>query len=186
MSQNRVSLSHFEYEGHLAKRFKDLLSDADFTDVTLVFGDEMQIQAHKVILSSCSSFFNHILTKNPHQHPLIYLQGVQYNDMKNLVQFIYTGEVQVAHDNLTNFMRIASELNISGLLENIAFKQELVEYENNEQNAVPEVNFSQDTIEESVNRVEERFNCALCSNEFNNTDDLKKHRLTHKKIPLKR
>ena len=33
---SEVSLNHFDYPGHLAKRFKELLSDEAFADVTLV------------------------------------------------------------------------------------------------------------------------------------------------------
>ena len=33
---SEVSLNHFDYPGHLAQRFKELLSDEAFADVTLV------------------------------------------------------------------------------------------------------------------------------------------------------
>ena len=183
MAENKILLNHFDYEGHLAKRFKEMLSDDAFADVTLVCSDDKQIQAHRVILSSSSPFFKNIFLKNPHQHPLLYLNGVQYKDMKDVLQFIYTGQVQVAQDDLPNFMKVASQMKIYGLMENVAFKQELIEHDDkSEVNDSYEMDFPDDPIKEEHNLAREKFNCAMCGKEFEHTDDLKKHVLTHKKM----
>ena len=51
--------------------------------VTLHAGTPMadghQIEAHKVILAASSPFFQAILKKNKHTHPLIYLRGMKSN-----------------------------------------------------------------------------------------------------------
>ena len=51
--------------------------------VTLQAGAPMadghQIEAHKVILAASSPFFQAILKKNKHTHPLIYLRGMKSN-----------------------------------------------------------------------------------------------------------
>ena len=44
----------------------------DFLDVTLASEDRKQIEAHKVILTVSSPFFQNLLKKNKHPHPLIY------------------------------------------------------------------------------------------------------------------
>ena len=84
-----------DFETNISTSFKELRDDQDFFDVTLACGDDKQVQAHKVILSACSPFFRCILKKNPHQHPLLYLNGIQSGDMQNIIQFIYCGQVQV-------------------------------------------------------------------------------------------
>ena len=53
-----------EFENQTKTVFHNLISDTDFLDVTLVTDDEKQIKAHKVILSSISSFFRKILSSN--------------------------------------------------------------------------------------------------------------------------
>ena len=74
----KFNLSWNEFENCASKTVKDLLSDQDFTDVTLVCDEDKQIKAHKVILGSCSSLFANILKSNPHPHPLLYLSGIRF------------------------------------------------------------------------------------------------------------
>merc|ERR1711936_1076410 len=92
-----------------------LREEKDFFDVTLACEDEEQVSAHKVILSACSPFFRNILKKNPHQHPLLYLKGVKYRELQNILTFIYLGEVSVSQDELNTFLSIAEELHVKGL-----------------------------------------------------------------------
>merc|ERR1712096_171688 len=70
-----------DFEKNISSSFRELRDDKDFFDVTLAC-DENQLQAHKVILSACSPFFRSVLKKNPHQHPLLYLKGVKYEDIQ--------------------------------------------------------------------------------------------------------
>jgi len=102
------------FEFNLANAFQDLRSDVEFFDVTLACGDK-QIDAHKVVLSACSSFFRDILKKNKHPHPLVYLKGVKYSHIVALLNFIYQGEVNVAQDDLSSFLAVAEELKVKGL-----------------------------------------------------------------------
>jgi len=74
--------------------FKELREERDFFDVTIVCEDN-QIQAHKVILSACSTFFRNLLRRNPHQHPLLYLKGVKYKDILSILNFMYNGEISI-------------------------------------------------------------------------------------------
>ena len=79
-----------EFEKNISTSFRALREDKDFFDVTIAFGNQ-QIQAHKVILSACSPFFKAVLKQNPHQHPLLYLKGVQYQDIISVLNFMYHG-----------------------------------------------------------------------------------------------
>ena len=106
-----------EFEKNISTSFKELREDKDFFDVTLVC-DNNQIQAHKVILSACSSFFRTILKQNPHQHPLLYLKGIQYEDITSVLNFMYHGEVNVAQEELNTFLAVAEDLKVKGLIQN--------------------------------------------------------------------
>ena len=116
MTPSNYHLSFDKFPASTSRTFQNLLNDAEFTDVTLVCEDDIQIEAHKVILSSSSSFFHRILLKNPHQHPLIYITGIKHRELERIIHFIYKGETDVAKDDLENFMRSAKELEISELL----------------------------------------------------------------------
>ena len=99
----------------MKKTYKSLLSDTDFTDVTLACQNNKWVKAHKVILSSSSIFFRDLLLGNPHQHPLVYLKGVNIKDLQAILQFIYLGEAKVAKDMVTSFIETAKELQVEGL-----------------------------------------------------------------------
>ena len=76
-----------DFENNISKAFGELRDDKDLFDVTLAC-DDNQLQAHKVILSACSPFFRSILKKNPHQHPLLYLKGVKYEDVVAVLNLV--------------------------------------------------------------------------------------------------
>ena len=96
-----------DFENNISSSFQELREDKDFFDVTLAC-DDNQLQAHKVILSACSPFFRSVLKKNPHQHQLLYLKGVKYEDILSVLNFMYHGEVSVAQEELNSFLPMSS------------------------------------------------------------------------------
>ena len=104
-----------EFGATVSESFKDLRSNNDFLDVTLVCDDDQQVQAHKLILSACSPFFLNILQKNPHPHPLLYLKGVKSPQLLSMIEFIYNGEVTVDQQELNQFLEVAQDLKMKGL-----------------------------------------------------------------------
>ena len=87
----------------------------DFVDVTLACEDGHQIEAHKVILAESSPFFQSILLRNQHSHPLIYMRGVKSDNMTAMVDFLYCGEANVDQENMDPFLAFAEELQLKGL-----------------------------------------------------------------------
>jgi len=86
--------------------------------VTLACEDGQQVEAHKVILASSSPFFQNVLRRNKHPHPLIYMRGVKSEDLVAIVDFLYYGEANVYQENIDAFLAIAEELNLKGLTGN--------------------------------------------------------------------
>ena len=107
-----------EFETHASNTFKQLWEDTDFTDVTLVTEDHIQIKAHKLVLSSASVFFGNILTNNPHHNPLIFLKDIKNTQLRMILEFIYFGQCKVRHDDLELFLSTGKELKINGLIKN--------------------------------------------------------------------
>ena len=123
MTQEFVHLNWNQFTESAKGAFQNLWTSGDFTDVTLACADGEQVKAHKIILSSCSPFFKKILLNNTHKHPLIYMKGVDMKYLKFLVKFIYTGEVEIENEILSNFLEVADELQISGLTKTVDLKQ---------------------------------------------------------------
>ena len=113
----RLSLEWTNFPRFTSAVFRDLADRQEFSDVTLVCGDGHQVAAHKVMLASCSKFFQGILRQNPHPNPLIYLDAIDPNQLDALVTFVYTGEVTIASHELDNFLTAAQKLKVAGLLE---------------------------------------------------------------------
>ena len=113
-----------EFETTAGNSFRELWEEQHFTNVTLVCDDEKQIKAHKVVLSSSSAFFKRILTKNLHEHPLIYLKGIAFAELENIVQFIYQGQTEVRQSNLNRFLNAAKDLEVKGLMNHSFIKEE--------------------------------------------------------------
>ena len=117
MSSEKFCLKWNDFETNISKGFQDLRKDKDFFDVTLACEDD-QISAHKVILSACSPFFRTILLKSSHPHPLLYMKGVRFTDLESVLDFMYHGEVNIAQDDLNNFLAVAEDLRVKGLTQN--------------------------------------------------------------------
>merc|ERR1712204_71014 len=95
--------------------FRQAWEGGEFADVTLACEDGQQIRAHRVILSSCSPWFRSILTKNPHQHPLILLKGIRHRELQLILGFVYLGRTEVAQEEVEGFLAAASDLQVTAL-----------------------------------------------------------------------
>jgi len=116
-SSEKFCLKWNDFETNISSAFREIREDKDLLDCTLSCGPQ-QIQAHKLILSSCSPFFRTVFKQNPHAHPLLYLKGISYTDLQAVITFMYHGEVNVAQEDLNNFLQVAEELKVKGLTQN--------------------------------------------------------------------
>jgi len=102
------------FKSNISSNWSELREESQFCDVTLAC-EGSRVEAHKVILSSCSPVIKDLLIQTNHPHPLVYLRGVKSIQIKALLDFIYKGEVDIAKEDLNDFMEIAEELKVKGL-----------------------------------------------------------------------
>ncbi|CAL8070022.1 unnamed protein product [Orchesella dallaii] len=128
------SLKWNDYIHNLQSVFKYLRETEEFTDVTIACLHDDNIQehfnndkngivcfkAHKIILAACSGFFHSVLSGQPQgsSQPIVYLKDVRAGVFKNILSFVYYGEVQVANTDLPEFLSVAASLKIKGLVRN--------------------------------------------------------------------
>ena len=179
METELMHLSWNEFQNSANQTFRNLQGDDNFTDVTLACVGGKQVKAHKVILSSSSEFFKDILIQNPHQCPVIYLKGVDIEDLKYLLKFIYSGEVEIPNENLEKFLDAANDLKVSGLLQKTA-KQSPIK-SNNESNlelkkAIIESKYME-AIESKIKRTSIYF--ASQTTADNGNPDIKQEKYEH-------
>ena len=110
----KLCLQWNDFKANVNSAFGRLRDDKEFTDVTLACEDGQQVEAHKVILAASSPFFEKILQRNKHPHPLIYLRGFDSQNLLAILDFLYFGEANVCQENLDSFLAIADELKLKG------------------------------------------------------------------------
>ena len=123
----KLCLQWNDFQNNVKSAFGNLREDNDFADVTLACEDGQQVEAHKVILAASSPFFQRLLGRNKHPHPLIYMRGMKSVDLSAIVDFLYCGEANVFQENLDSFLAIAEELQLKGLMGKMNEKVEDIE-----------------------------------------------------------
>ena len=113
----KFNLTWNDFQTNLTHSFFKLRTDTDLTDVTLISDDQEQVKAHRVVLSSCSGFFENIFKKNKGEKSLsLYLSDIQTEDLKNVMDYIYNGQVKIFQEDLDRFLQIAQKFKLEGLL----------------------------------------------------------------------
>merc|ERR1719508_207589 len=102
---------------HLTELSSSLLQDSSLLDISIQCGPEL-VRSHKLVLSACSPWFREVFCNMPaNPSPLVVLWETKMADMKNILSFMYNGEVQVEQDNLLSFLKLAKYLQVKGLTE---------------------------------------------------------------------
>ena len=83
----KFTLKWKDFNSNVSKSFGLLRYEEYLHDVTLVSDDNMQVSAHKLVLSTCSEYFKNIFRNNhKYQHPLLCLDGLSSTDLTNVLQ----------------------------------------------------------------------------------------------------
>ncbi|KAF5302705.1 hypothetical protein FQR65_LT08447 [Abscondita terminalis] len=114
MSTEQFSLCWDNFHKNMSMGMQSLLESEDLVDVTLAV-EGRYLKAHKMVLSVCSPYFRELFQSNPCKHPIVFMKDVSYIALSDLLHFMYQGEVQVAQENLTTFIKTAEALQIKGL-----------------------------------------------------------------------
>ena len=117
-NSEKFCLKWNDFQQNISTTFGNMRENSDFADVTLACEDGRQVEAHKVILAASSPFFQKLLHRNKHTHPLVFMRGIKSVDLVAIVDFLYHGEVNICQDNLDSFLTIAEELELKGLTGN--------------------------------------------------------------------
>jgi len=114
----KLCLKWKDFQENVNSAFGSLREDNELVDVSLACEDGQQVEAHKFVLAASSPFFQNLLRRNKHPHPLIYMRGVRSEDLVAIVDFLYDGEANVYQENIDGFLALAEELKLKGLVGN--------------------------------------------------------------------
>ena len=115
----KFSLKWNDFDTNVSKSFGRLRNEDYLHDVTLVGDDYTQIPAHKLVLSACSEYFQEAFKRSNkiQSHTLLCLEGLSKQDLDNVLNYMYNGEVNIYQEDLDKFLSVAQRLKLEGLLE---------------------------------------------------------------------
>ncbi|XP_057321459.1 dual specificity protein kinase splB-like [Microplitis mediator] len=106
-----------QWSGHAAsitERFSGLLAKQALVDVTLIC-QEQKLRVHKLVLASCSFYFEEMLEQDLGQEPIILLKDLDFDILKAMVEFMYCGETTIAHCHLKPLLEAAHVFKVKDL-----------------------------------------------------------------------
>jgi len=108
---------HLKWSSHLPNMglvFATLYQTEGLSDVTLAC-DDGNVRAHKLVLSTCSDYFLELFLESSTKRTVVVLPNVKVADLKVIISFIYTGEVNVSEEGLSDLLEVAEMLGVRGL-----------------------------------------------------------------------
>ena len=120
MGDSDVSILWENFHSNMTYRLKQQMNEKAFSDITLVTKDNKKIPVHRLILSSGSTFFRDLFSEDlGHPHPLLYLRGVGQDVLEAVLQFLYIGQVQLKREQVKEFLAMAEDLGVEGLVKDM-------------------------------------------------------------------
>ena len=195
MNQEKYNLNWHTYSDHLREMLHDMRKSNDLTDVTLICDDKRQFKAHKIVLSACSSVFKSIINDLPHNNSVIYLRGIQHQELESILEFMYLGVATFYQERMNEFINVAKNLEIKEISKDVEFDEGNVSFEEpnipntgeNDEDAEPQrksdeyrnINSSESmqlVDHSTIQRTSEGFfKCDQCKNKYTTKQSLTTH-----------
>ncbi|XP_045447291.1 protein abrupt-like [Melitaea cinxia] len=116
MERSQFALSWDEHVQNICNGLSLLQQNGEFVDMTLA-ADGHHVKVHQVIMALSSPFLKDLISNAQCPHPVIFLSKISHRTLSALLEYIYTGEVLVALEDLNELINAAKELHIKGLQE---------------------------------------------------------------------
>ncbi|KAK9878051.1 hypothetical protein WA026_020679 [Henosepilachna vigintioctopunctata] len=78
------------HQSTLVAVFEKLFENDTFVDCTLA-AEGKCLNAHKVVLSACSPYFEMLLSKHDDNYPILILHDVKFQELKAMMDYMYSG-----------------------------------------------------------------------------------------------
>jgi len=166
------------YTENLQKILQDMLMKNELADVTLVCDDQRQFKAHKVVLSACSAVFKNILNDHLQNSSIIYLTGIQHEEMKSILEFMYCGATNLHQHRKNDFLNVAQSLEIQGITTKVMSDENVTSNEfDTTENEFESLKSEPENDTEDNGSINDTsiFNCDHCKSQFAGEGYLIKH-----------
>ena len=120
---------------------RQLVTDDEFTDVTLVSEDGQSLQAHKAIVGYSSPYLNFLLRP---KNSVVNLP-MKHSFIRSMLEFIYLGETRVELTEVKNFLAMANQFKIRGLW--LEESEEASKIKKDKKTIIKDINVEEDSWE---------------------------------------
>ncbi|KAJ8982542.1 hypothetical protein NQ317_005544 [Molorchus minor] len=110
-----VRLYADKYLDNIGSMFGTLYRDELLTDCILHCKDGAA-KAHKLILAASSPYFRKIFLEHEEKQTAFIMYGVSVGPLKELLELIYKGSIDIPGDSLNSVFDLAEELQVKGIL----------------------------------------------------------------------
>ena len=185
-NQEKYNLTWHTYSSHLRLMLQNMREKNYQNDVTLVCDDNKSFKAHKIVLSACSPVLENIInTCAQENHPIIYIKGIQHQEMESLLEFMYLGDATFYQDRMNEFLDAAKYLQVKEISQNLEIQDnpETVDRAidvgmevttdisaNQEDQHISETNLEPQPLQK-----DKKHQCSQCDYQTSDTSNLKKH-----------
>ncbi|XP_013187151.2 uncharacterized protein LOC106132330 [Amyelois transitella] len=114
MAQSKVSLSWDAYRSNVCRGLSSLQQTEEFVDMTIA-ADGHFVKVHQVMLALASPYIKELISSIKCPHPVLFLNKISHTTLGLILEYIYTGQVLVSLENLTDLLVAGRELHIKGL-----------------------------------------------------------------------
>ncbi|KAG7165556.1 uncharacterized protein LOC121870466 isoform X3 [Homarus americanus] len=101
-------------ETHFLPVCERLFQNNQLTDCTLMAEGQF-IHAHRLVLAMCSESFEEVFKTMTHTNPAVVLHDITIHELRELMNFMYRGKIDVRSEDLPGLLKAASKLKIKGL-----------------------------------------------------------------------
>uniref|UniRef100_A0A2A4KA62 BTB domain-containing protein n=1 Tax=Heliothis virescens TaxID=7102 RepID=A0A2A4KA62_HELVI len=114
MSSAQFCVSWMSYKSSISKGFSRLQQNGEFVDMTLAAEGHL-VKVHQNIVALASPYLKAMIQSAQCQHPVVFLNNVSQEMLSLILEYIYTGEVNVPTDLISGFIDVSKALCINGV-----------------------------------------------------------------------
>ncbi|XP_058055507.1 centrosome-associated zinc finger protein CP190 [Anopheles bellator] len=99
------------------QKLQNFFNKTDHCDLTLQFNDNSQLKVHRLVLSACTDYFNHLENVcEIYDDVLIMPMDLQADVIVPIVNFMYTGTLEFQYTMYERLLKTATDMNMTVLL----------------------------------------------------------------------
>ncbi|XP_047019799.1 modifier of mdg4-like isoform X1 [Helicoverpa zea] len=114
MSTAQFCVSWMSYKNSISKGLSRLQQDGEFVDMTLA-ADGHLVKVHQNIVALASPYLKTMIQSAQCQHPVVFFNNVSQEMLSFVLEYIYTGEVNIPTDLISTFIDVCKALCINGV-----------------------------------------------------------------------